>query len=242
MSVFASPSRVGLPARLLLVPIVLVALVGGVWVTGGLITDDFKVAMALTGVWIGLLGAGCLVLALRRRELAPWLIGTYLVATAVVGGYLAMTTLLDDVVDERVVTADVPAARVADGAAGKRAAPRARPAAPQNVLLGRGQFRGVSHPASGTASTIDRANGGAVLTLTNFEVDNGPDLRVLLVAGPATGAGDLGDREDLGALKGNKGNQQYTIPAGLDLARYRRVVIWCRAFSVNFARAGLRSA
>jgi hypothetical protein len=45
---------------------------------------------------------------------------------------------------------------------------------------------------------------------------------------------------DLGALKGNKGNQQYALPRDLDLERFTTVVIWCRAFSVNFARAPLR--
>ncbi len=47
---------------------------------------------------------------------------------------------------------------------------------------------------------------------------------------------------DLGALKGNKGNQQYVLPAGADLSRYRSVVIWCRAFSAAFARARLAPA
>ena len=78
-----------------------------------------------------------------------------------------------------------------------------------------------------------------MLTLTNFEVDNGPDLRVYLVAGPARDESEVDDFEDLGALKGNKGNQQYELPPQLDLARYSTVVIWCRAFSVNFARAPL---
>jgi hypothetical protein len=223
-----------------LVAIPVVALLGGgVWVTGGLITDDFKLSMGLTTAWIVLLGAGCLRVAFKRRELAPYLIGSYVIAAALVGGYLAMSLLFDKEVNERVVTADIPATNVAT----KNAAPRAAaPVAARNVLLGRGRFEGVSHSGHGTASTIDRATGGRVLTLTNFEVENGPDLRVLLVAGPATGAGDIGDHKDLGALKGNIGNQQYAIPAGLNLDRYRRVVIWCRAFSVNFARAGLRRA
>ena len=78
-----------------------------------------------------------------------------------------------------------------------------------------------------------------MLTLTNFEVDNGPDLRVYLVAGPARDESGVDDFEDLGALKGNQGNQQYELPSGVDLERYSTVVIWCRAFSVNFARAPL---
>ena len=109
-----------------------------------------------------------------------------------------------------------------------------------NVLLARGRFESVAHSARGVATTVRRAAGGDVLTLTSFEVDNGPDLRVYLVAGPARDEGEVDDFKDLGALKGNKGNQQYDVPPGVDLERYTTVVIWCRAFSVNFARAPLR--
>ena len=91
-----------------------------------------------------------------------------------------------------------------------------------------------------TATTIRRARGGRVLTLTGFEVDNGPDLRVYLVAGPARDESEVDDFKDLGALKGNRGNQQYELAGGIELDRYQTVVIWCRAFSVNFARAPLR--
>jgi hypothetical protein len=62
---------------------------------------------------------------------------------------------------------------------------------------------------------------------------------VYLVAGAARDESGVDDFEDLGALKGNKGNQQYELPPQLDLERYSTVVIWCRAFSVNFARAPL---
>jgi hypothetical protein len=87
---------------------------------------------------------------------------------------------------------------------------------------------------------VRRAGGGNVLTLTSFEVDNGPDLRVYLVVGRAGDESEVTEFKDLGALKGNKGDQQYDLPRGLDLDRYSTVVIWCRAFSVNFARAALR--
>jgi hypothetical protein len=97
-----------------------------------------------------------------------------------------------------------------------------------------GVFEPVRHDAEGDARAV-----GDQLTLTGFEVDNGPDLRVYLVAGPAQGEEEVDDFVDLGGLKGNKGNQQYRIPAGTDLDRYSTVVIWCRAFSVLFARARL---
>jgi hypothetical protein len=69
-------------------------------------------------------------------------------------------------------------------------------------------------------------------------VNNGPDLRVYLVPGDGK---DTGTHVDLGGLKGNKGNQQYGVPGSADLGKYKTVVIWCRAFSVAFARAHLQA-
>jgi hypothetical protein len=221
-------SRSPLAMRLLAIPVVVVVLLAGIWVTGGVITNDFGLAMVLTILWMGIAGLACLAVAWRWRGLRVPVIGAYLVTAAIVGIYLGRSMLFDDVVDENVVTAapERPSQRGENG--------------PRNVLLARGRFESVAHSASGTASTIRRARGGNVLTLTSFEVDNGPDLRVYLVAGPARNESEVDDFEDLGALKGNKGDQQYELPRGLDLDRYTTVVIWCRAFSVNFARAPLR--
>jgi len=47
---------------------------------------------------------------------------------------------------------------------------------------------------------------------------------------------------DLGPLKGNVGDQNYDVPVGVDLAKYRAVSIWCRRFSVNFGAAPLTAA
>ena len=48
--------------------------------------------------------------------------------------------------------------------------------------------------------------------------------------------GSVKDAVDLGGLKGNKGNQQYDVPAGAEAGA---VVIWCRAFTVAFGTATL---
>jgi hypothetical protein len=145
------------------------------------------------------------------------IIGGYVLTVAVAGIYLGRSTLFDDEVNERV----------------------ARASTAGNELLARGSFESVAHSASGTATAIRTEGGSHVLTLTGFEVDNGPDLRLYLVAGPARDESEVEEFEDLGALKGNMGNQQYDLPRGLDLDRYSTVVVWCRAFSVNFARAPL---
>ncbi|MGH9952595.1 MAG: DM13 domain-containing protein, partial [Nitrososphaeraceae archaeon] len=46
---------------------------------------------------------------------------------------------------------------------------------------------------------------------------------------------------DIGNLKANIGNQNYQVPDGTDLAKYNTVLIWCKAFSVLFGSADLKS-
>lgn len=110
------------------------------------------------------------------------------------------------------------------------------------ALLAVGQFHGVSHNGSGRVTIHRRADGGRVLRLAELEVDNGPDLYVYLIAAPdawSDGAVDSAEFISLGRLKGNRGNQNYDLPSGVDLDRYRAVSIWCRRFRVNFATAAL---
>ena len=213
-----------LPVRLLSIPAVVLALLAGIWVTGGVLTNDFKLAMALTAAWMALAGLACAFVAWRRPDLRLPVLSAFLLTAAVAGAYLGRSQFVDDVVNERVVTVS----RVSPPDGGSR-----------NVLIAEGAFQPVAHSARGTARLI-RTPRGRVLTLTGFEVSNGPDLRVYIVAGPARSEDEVDEFEDLGALKGNKGNQQYDVPKGIDLDRPHTVVIWCRAFSVNFARAQLQ--
>jgi Electron transfer DM13 len=210
--------------RLLAVPATVVIVVAGIWVTGALLTNDFTLAMRLTAGWIALAGLIAVAIAFRSRDFRWPVVGAYAATVVVIGGYLSLSTFRDDVVNEQVAMA---AARAPSSTG------------PRNVLLGAGRFESIRHEAEGRAQAIELAQGGRVLTLTNFEVDNGPDLRVYLVAGPATTEGEVDDFEDLGGLKGNVGNQQYEIRSEVNLDRYSTVVIWCRAFSVLFARAPL---
>jgi hypothetical protein len=113
------------------------------------------------------------------------------------------------------------------------------------VSLAAGPFHGVAHEASGTATIVAGSSGERTLRLSGFETSDGPDLRVYLVAAPdasddstVSKAGFL----DLGSLKGNRGDQNYEVPANLDLATYRTVTIWCRRFGVNFASAPLSTS
>jgi hypothetical protein len=106
----------------------------------------------------------------------------------------------------------------------------------------RGSFRGVAHETRGTAVIYRLVDGKRILRLDDFKTSNGPDVHILL-----TKATDVKDdatvkREgflDLGSLKGNVGNQNYEIPADVNLADYNSVTIWCNRFNVNFGTASL---
>ena len=76
----------------------------------------------------------------------------------------------------------------------------------------------------------------------DFEVGPGPKFHVYLVPkGTIRTSGDLRDQMyvDLGRLRSFKGSQRYAIPAGLDLKKYRSLIIWCEQFSVLISPADL---
>ena len=107
-----------------------------------------------------------------------------------------------------------------------------------------GQFYGILHPTAGTATIYQMGDGSRILRLTSFSTSNGPDVHVYMVA--ADDAKDVATVQqagfvDLGVIKGNVGDQNYTLGSDLDLAKYRAVSIWCKRFSVNFGAAALRS-
>ena len=105
-----------------------------------------------------------------------------------------------------------------------------------------GNFRSIAHETKGTATVYQLSEGKRVLRLTNFKTSNGPDVHVFLVA-----AKDAPDNDtvkssgyvDLGSIKGNEGDQNYDIPADLDLKKYQSATIWCNRFKVNFGTASL---
>ena len=105
-----------------------------------------------------------------------------------------------------------------------------------------GRFHSNAHETKGVATIYQLDDGRRVLRLTEFSTSNGPDVRVYLVQASDVQQEDAARRAgivDLGALKGNIGDQNYDVPAGLDLSKYQSVSIWCRRFSVNFGAAPL---
>jgi hypothetical protein len=110
------------------------------------------------------------------------------------------------------------------------------------MAVTQGTFKGVAHETKGTALIYQLAGGKRTLRLSAFETSNGPDVHVYLTAGDV-GKGNDAIKEagyiDLGSMKGNKGDQNYDIPAGVDLSKYKNVTIWCARFGVNFGQATL---
>ena len=111
--------------------------------------------------------------------------------------------------------------------------------------LAAGQFVSQEHETAGTATVYRLPDGQRVLRLSSFTTSNGPDVHVWLsdqsVRPGEEGwyAFDDGRHIDLGVLKGNIGDQNYVIPADVDLGAFQSVSIWCERFSVSFGAAGL---
>ena len=166
-----------------------------------------------------------------------------LVTLAVVGPlgwYLGSPLFLSTSIDEAPpVAAGGPPPTPPSASADPTAEPsKATPDAVAPTIERTGSFRGADefHFGEGMARLVETAPGQFTLRLEDFAVRNGPDLYVYLspdASGYAEGAIELGQ------LKADRGNQNYEIPAGIDLANVDSVVIWCKQFAVLFATAAL---
>ncbi|MBE8525426.1 DM13 domain-containing protein [Amycolatopsis sp. H6(2020)] len=164
-------------------------------------------------------------------------------------------------VDETVQEAFPSAAPTSPPAAptSQSAAPTSRPAAPvaessvpvsppaEPAEVATGRLISHEHRTTGSVRIVRAADGSLVLRLENLETSSGPDVHVWLTDAPVKPGKDGwdvfddGKYLDAGKLKGNKGNQNYPLPAGTDLAAYTSVSIWCDRFNVSFGAAKLTS-
>jgi Electron transfer DM13 len=179
----------------------------------------------------------------RRRTLL--LVALAVAALAVAGGvvwFQPQKLVINKKVDEPIPAA----AEVTPGAgtrgSGSTALPE-RTAGRGPAAIAAGSFRSLGHATSGRAVALRLSDGRRFLRLAELRTSNGPDLFVYLLAAAADAPRDSFDDDfvALGRLKGNQGNQNYQIPAGVDLARYSTVVIWCRRFTYAFGAAPLRA-
>lgn len=223
----------------------LVVVVGGAFILAANIGTGGKVAIAAAVIWWIVAGAviGKLLSSKRPELRNPVRIS--LAVAAVAAGVTAFIVTRPTTVDERVVRADSTAgeAKPADreaAPAGSESGGQQAPKPSGNVALLTGKVRGESgHRGTGDAAVIKQASGQRMLTLTNFDVDPGAGgLRVYLHDGETT-SDDLGDFIDLAGLKGSKGDQQYELPADLNLKKFSTVVVWCVPFTTRIAQAPL---
>jgi hypothetical protein len=199
-------------ARALLAPVTVAIVLAGLLVAAGLISNDFRVARAATGIWFAIVVIASILIWRGSPSLRLPVAAVALVTIVLAGGLAALTTLRDKMVDEAI-------------------------AAGTTEL--EGTFETRSHTTSGTARLIDGEDGSRVLALVDFKTDAGPDLFVYAVRGANEGT-DIDGMTRIASLKGNVGNQQYTLPEGLDLGDEATVLIWCRLFSVPFGAAVMR--
>ena len=122
------------------------------------------------------------------------------------------------------------------------AAPMALNSEPEALYTGK--LEGKIHQTSGRATVYKSMDGKEYLRLSDFTTSNGPDVHVLLVRaedkalGGEIVKGEL-DGVELGILKGNQGDQNYDLPAGVDLNKYQAVAIYCERFHAIFGVARL---
>jgi hypothetical protein len=165
----------------------------------------------------------------RHRRLVWGGVALILIVGFVLWFFEPQAFFFDDTISERAPRVDEePEPRDEEGSKGS-----------SRGVVSKGNFRPLAHDARGTALIIEASGGDNYLRFEDFEVENGPDLKVYLSrAEPDAPEDELAaDIVDLGELKGNVGDQNYLVPASVDLTMYRSAVVWCKRFSVGFAVA-----
>ncbi len=114
----------------------------------------------------------------------------------------------------------------------------------QSVILAMGLWQGVDsfHQAQGKALLVRLPDGRRFIRFEDFRVTNGPDLYVYLSGHPSPQTSAQlheGGAFEVAVLKGNIGNQNYALPADLDLSKFKSVAVYCKRFSVMFGSAQL---
>jgi hypothetical protein len=115
---------------------------------------------------------------------------------------------------------------------------------PERKVLARGTFIHANpldpiHYGKGRVTVYE----GVLYLEPDFEVGPGPKFHVYLVPEkdvlPSTNVART-MFVDLGRLKAFKGSQNFDIPAGVDIAKFGSVVIWCEQFGVLISPAALK--
>lgn len=131
---------------------------------------------------------------------------------------------------------------LADIVATEKVPPAEKPATERKVLA-RGTFIHANpsdpiHYGKGRVTVYE----GLLHLEPDFEVGPGPAFHVYLVPEAEVVPSTNVERSmyvDLGRLKAFKGSQNYEVPAGVEIAKFGSVVIWCEKFGVLISPARL---
>ncbi len=140
-------------------------------------------------------------------------------------------------VDTSTPTSTPPSATTTEAEKEASAAPSS---IPRDKVLATGSFEDAEHTTSGVVRLIELADGRRFVRLEGLASSDGPDLHVWLsdrVSGGEWGSYDDGRYVELGSLKATNGDQNYAVPADVDLSGMQSVVIWCDRFNVAFGTA-----
>ncbi len=107
-------------------------------------------------------------------------------------------------------------------------------------VLAQGELRFVDsvHNGKGPVRIVE-LEGRRFVRFEGVAITNAPDIHVYLsreTGGKWTESTSL----YLGALKATNGTFNYEVPAGMTVADYQSVVVWCRAFGVLISWADLK--
>ncbi|MFZ6004606.1 MAG: DM13 domain-containing protein [Actinomycetota bacterium] len=182
----------------------------------------------------------------RRRRGWVWLAAIVLVLLVGLAlfWFQPHKLFIDERVSETIPTVTAPSSDTPSAPEGSSDEPPPPAADVEPQELAAGSFVSLDHGTSGEARVLRLADDTRILRLEELDTDNGPDLFVYLSSNPASGPEGEFDEDfvSLGRLKGNQGDQNYEVPAALDLSRLRSVVIWCDRFDSAFGAADLNSS
>lgn len=147
---------------------------------------------------------------------------------------LWIRTELHETLPSVAPTAAAPPAATAGAAS---AAPTAQPASARVLLRGQLNFVDQVHNGKGPLSVV-QIGAQLFVRFEDVAITNAPDVHVYLSTDTG-GKYVAANTVYLGALKATNGSFNYDVPAGTDVARYKSVVVWCRAFSTLISWADL---
>lgn len=160
-----------------------------------------------------------------------------------VAWYLASPLFIRTYADEALPVPRTPAptfGTAAPNASEPMPGTSAATAAPSSSVRVRGQLGYVDdlHNGKGEVQVVE-VGGRRFVRFESVAITNAPDVHIYL-------SRDTGGRYVeantiyLGPLKATNGSFNYEIPASVDVAQYRSVVVWCRAFTTLITWADLR--